>query len=374
MAKKVSLKLIGSESEFLKKYKDKAGRASIIVPSKENTLWLPTDVIALNHLLGGGIPYGRILEILGFESTGKSLLAMSFVRACQSLGGVATWIDAERAWNNGWAEENGVNVEELFLYEDEAVEPISDYIRDFIVYQRSILTKNEPILIVLDSIAALETEENIDSDQADGKAEMGNRAKALYRMYRKRNKFLGKYGAILIAINQIRDKVGATMFESAETSPGGKATAFYASQRLGLGRGKQVKFKVKGREKKMGQNVYFQTKKNKVGPPSDSVNTQVHFRPEMIGYVGYHKYMGLPDVLQDEGVIKKKGSRYYFKDQVIGNGEEGFVKVLGEDKELRSKLLKRSTVNTVAKTRKKLESIETNLYPVKLKAQSDDEQ
>ena len=366
MAKQKTLKVLDEKALF-KKY-SQSGRASIMIPSKEDTLWLPSDILALNSMLGGGIPYGRIIEILGFESTGKSLLAMAFCRAAQALGGAVGWADAELCWNNGWAEENGLDPKEITLYEDNAVEPLSDWLRDFIIMKRSQLTKNEPIIILIDSIAALECEENIESDQAEGKAEMGNRAKAIYKMYRKRNKFLAKYGAILVAINQVRDKVGAGMFESAETSPGGKATAYYASQRLALVRGKQIKHKIKGREKKVGQVVYFQIRKNKVGPPTDSVQSEVYFRDEKMGYVGYHKYAGLADVLLDEGIIKKKGSRYYFKDKVIGNGEESFTKELSENKELRSKLIKRSSVNTIAKTRAKLEAIEVNLYPVKLKA------
>lgn len=372
MAKKQKQLKVLSEKDLLKKY-SQSGRASIMIPSKEDTLWLPSDIIALNSMLGGGIPYGKIIELLGYESTGKSLLAMAFCRGAQSLGGAVGWADAELCWNNGWAEENGLIPKDIFLYEDNAIEPIADWIRDFIIFQRAILVKNEPIVIVIDSMAALECADNIESDQAEGKAEMGNRAKAIYKMYRKRNKFLSKYGAILIAVNQIRDKVGAGMFESAETSPGGKATAYYASQRLALVRGKQIKYKIRGKERKVGQFVYFQTRKNKVGPPTDSVQTEVHFRDEKLGYVGYHKYAGLPDVFLGEGLVKKKGSRYYFKENMIANGEDKFLKELTDNKELRSKLLRRSSVNTVSKTRQKLESLDKNLYPVKLKAEDNEQ-
>lgn len=372
MAKKSTTLKVLSEKDLFKKY-SQSGKASIVIPSKEDTLWLPCDILALNYLLNGGIPYGRVIELLGYESTGKSLLALAFGRATQALGGALAWADAEMCWNNGWAIENGIDPDDVTLYEDNAVEPLADFIRDFIIFKRSILVNNEPIVIVIDSIAALECEENIESDQSEGKAEMGNRAKAIYKMYRKRNKFLAKYGAILIAINQVREKVGATMFENAETSPGGKATAYYASQRVALQRGKQIKHARKGKkERKVGQVVYMQTRKNKVGPPSDSVPTEVHFRPDKLGYVGYHKYAGLPDILVDEGIVEKKGSRYYFKGNSIANGEEQLVKILGTDKELRSKLLKRSSVNTIGKTRKKLEELSVNLYPVKLKTQDEE--
>lgn len=371
MAKKVSLKL-PTEKDLRKKYVG-ANVASIVIPSKEETLWLPSEILALNEMLGGGIPYGRILEILGYESTGKSLLALNFAKSTQKLGGVVLWDDAEMCWNNGWAIENGVDPSKVELLSDNSVEILSDWMRDMMIYYRSILTNNEPILIVCDSIAALECQDNIESDQSEGKAEMGNRAKAIYKMYRKRNLFLSKYGAIMICINQVRDKVGASMFEDATTTPGGAATKFYASQRLATVRGKQIKMKIKGKEKKIGQNVYFQVRKNKVGPPMDSVQTEVYFRDEKWGYLGYSKYAGLPDILVEQGVIKKKGSRYYLKDKNIANGEDALVKIMHEDDELRSKLIRKSSINTISKTRKKLENLTANLYPVKLKGSTDED-
>src|SRR5690606_13925926 len=109
-------------------------------------------------------------------------------------------------------------------------------------------------------------------------------------------------------------------------------------------------------------------------PPRDSVATQVYFRKENpYGYVGYSKYAGLSDILIDEGIIKKKGSRYYFKDKPIANGEDAFNKLMHEDDTLRSKLIKRSSINTISKTRAKLESLERNMFPVKLKNNTDEE-
>lgn len=371
--KKVSLK-VRSLAELRKKYPG-SNVASIVIPSAEDMLWLPSDILALNHWLGGGIPYGKIMEVFGEESTGKSLLAMNFARAAQSLGGIVLWADAENAWTRKWAELNGLDNDKVELYKGPDVEGISDWIQDMIVYYRSILVNNEPILFVVDSLATLECRDNMGESQIDKKAEMGNRAKAIGTLWRLRNPIFDKYGICVIAINQIRRKVGAGMFEDPDTTTGGAATKFYASQRINIRRGKQIKFKIKGKEKKVGQNVFFQSKKNKVAPPSDSLEGQVYFREENeLGYVGYSKYVDLAGVLVEEGILKKKGSRYYFKDKEVANGEEKLNRKLAEDDELRAKLVKRSSINTISKTRKKLESLSDNLYPVKLKSSDDDEE
>src|SRR5690606_7362946 len=129
-------------------------------------------------------------------------------------------------------------------YDSNDIEGFSDWCRDTILMYRSKLVKNEPILLVLDSIAALECLENLNKDQLDGKAEMGNRAKAIYRFFRYRANFFKQMGVCVILINQVRKKLGASMFENAETTPGGDSTKFYASYRIGLNSGKQIKGKL----------------------------------------------------------------------------------------------------------------------------------
>jgi recombination protein RecA len=366
----MSIKVL-SIDKIRKKYK--SGNASAIILPKEKTLALPSRNLALNHLLGSGLVYGKILELIGYESTGKTLMALDFAYAAQILGGVVLWNDAEGSWANHWAQANGIDPDNVELYPDSDIEGLSDWIRDMIILKRSELKNNEPILLVVDSLAALDKLENIDSDQSTTKAEMGNRAKAIYLMYRKRNKFFIKYGVVVIVINQVREKVGASMFESAETTPGGAATKFYASYRITLVRSKAIKAKIKGKEQRVGQNVTMQTRKNKVAPPRDSVYTQVYFIKEYTGYTGYSRYHGLPDILEAEGIVKKKGSRYYYKDKMIANGEDNFLKLLVDNEDLRKKLIKRSSVNTISKTREMLESIKENLYPVKVKADENED-
>lgn len=372
MAKDVKALKILDIKALRKKYPN-ANRATIVIQSAENTLWLPSRNLSLNAQLGGGIPFGRIIEIAGYESTGKTLMAQDFCSCAQALGGKILWADAERTWTNYWAEKNGIDPEQVELYPDNDVEGMSDWIRDNIIYWRSTLTHNEPIVVVCDSIAALEIAEKIDTDQKDGKAEMGGRAKAIYAFYRKRNSFFAKYGVIFIAVNQVREKVGASMFEASESSPGGKATAFYASIRIMLIRSKQIKIMHKKREVKIGQNIITRIVKNKVSPPEESIKTEVYFKDLKWGYVGYSRYHGLDDILIDQGIITKKGSRYYRKDKMIANGEEGFIKMMHEDEATRGLLIRKSSINTISKTRKKLEAMTENLYPVRLKGAKDEE-
>jgi recombination protein RecA len=374
MGKEPALKILG-EKDLRKKYPN-ANKATIIIESAEDTLWLPSRNLALNAQLGGGFPYGRVIEIIGYQSTGKTLMAQDFCSVAQALGGQILWDDAEGAWTNYWAKKLQIDPTTVELYTGNDVEGFSDWMRDMLIYYRSKLVNNEPIVIVIDSIAALECKENIESDQSEGKAEMGNRAKAIYKMYRKRNDMLRKYGAILIAINQVRDKVGASLYEAAETTPGGSATKFYASIRIMLVRSKQILATVKGRKDvKVGQNIIMKVDKNKVAPPEGGIKTDVYFKDALWGYVGYSRYKGVDELLIDEGIIKKKGSRYYRKDKMIANGEDGFIKMMHEDEKMRGLLIRKSSINTLSKTRDKIEGLTRNMYPVKLKkkGESDDE-
>lgn len=362
MATKRQAGLILSDNEMKKRYG--AGLASSICLTEDNSLWLPSTVLPLNYQLGGGIAYGRILEEFGGESTGKSLLAKNFVSVAQSLGGVGLWADAEGTFAPYWAEQNGVDLSKLYLLpEENAVEVISDWMADMIITTRSKLVNNEPIVLVLDSTAALECMENINTSQVDAKAEMGTRAKAIYTMLRRRNKMIVKYGVCAIFINQLRQKVGASKYEDPDTTPGGAAMKFYASQRIGLYAGKQIK---DDDEEKIGNNLYIRVKKNKIAPPRGRIQTQVFFTGDE---VGYSKYAGLPEVLLKLGVVERKKARWYYRDKQIAHGDEKMLQILMDDEDLRRKLVKRSGINTPSKTRAKLEAIGKNLYPVSTKKQ-----
>ncbi len=368
-----------SESAIRKKYDDTV-RGDILLPT-EKTLWLPSRVIPLNWQLGGGLQYGKVTELFGYESTGKSLLGMDFGYVAQSLGGVILWGDAESSFNPAWASKNGIDLERIEIYDSNDIEGLSDWVMDWCILWRSKLTKNEPIIFVLDSIATLDCEVNINSSQKDAKAEMGNRAKAIYKMLRTRSKLFKKLGIVVLLINQVRKKVGASMFEASTTQPGGDAVKFYASQRIGLIASKQIKgvmnrngFKEDSQKgKKMGRNIIIQIEKNKLAPPTNSVKTQVYFQPDIWSHLGYSRYHGLLDIFVNDGTVIKKGNWYYYKNHSICQGEDAFIDIMYTDEKKRKILLKSSSINTVSKAREKLKGLDSNLFKVVGKVKEEEE-
>jgi len=373
MAKKSTSIKIPTAASLDKKYKG-SGIASKVL--NRGGLRLPCKFLYLNYVLSGGLPFGKIMEIFGEESSGKSLLAFDFAYCCQQLGGIVIWIDAEQAFEIEWAEANGIDLDRVDLYSETAIESISDFIRDKALYWRSKLVNNEPILIVTDSIASLNCLVNINSSQLDAKAEMGNRAKAIDGMLRTRNEFLSDLGVASIWINQVRSKIGASKYEDPFTTPGGKAVAFYASIRLGIFGGKQIKGKIDGYEDRVGRHSTIRTIKNKVGPPRPTIKgAEVYFNAEYSESIGYKKYFGLPELLVRLGVVERKkgSSRFYFKDKMLANGEDAFMKLLLKDDQLRSKLIRKSGINTISKTQKEIDKLTTNLYPVVAGKEQDEE-
>lgn len=380
------LKLLKQE-ELRKKYRSFSVNAGTEVKSNQaiNTR-IPSRVLWQNHQIGGGVPYGKMVEIFGYESTGKTLLSLDYGYGTQQLGGVVLFADAERAMDPSWMALNGLDLDRVEILQYNGLETFSDWLKDMVLYYRSKLTKNEPILIIYDSIAAAETEEGIGADQSNQKGTYGmNRSKAWNEFYRKRIDFLARYGASLIMLNQVREKIGATMYEAREQTPGGGAHKFYASIRLSLTRGTALKYKQdkktglwvpnKDDGKKIGQKVYVANPKNKTNPPGDRVESQVFFKPHRYGYIGYNRYDGLANLLVESGVLKIKkdgNAKAYFLDGVpIVRKLDTFSDELHNDGKLRRKLIRLSNVNTISKTLEELNSIKTNLYPVKLKADAE---
>lgn len=202
MAKKSKVGLkVPTANEMAKKYGSMIKLASEVT---DTDLYIPSTFFALNYLFGKGIPYGKIVEIAGEESSGKSLVAYNFAYATQQLGGHVIWVDAEQSWMNSWAEINGVDPAKVTIVNDTRIEYIADVVADLAIYLRSQLTHNEPILLVIDSIAATDCTDNIDAKMVDGKAEMGGRAKALYKYFRIRSELFYKLGVSQIYINQLR--------------------------------------------------------------------------------------------------------------------------------------------------------------------------
>ena len=367
MAKKVK---IPSLKEMQKKFP-----GFVIASENDDTHlpWLPSRFHAFNYVLGGGIPYGKILELFGTESGGKTLMAYDFAYCCQYLGGVVLWADAEQSFTNDWAETNGLDLSRTVVYRETAIEKISDWVASMSLYWRSQLTHNEPILLILDSVSALDTEANINSEMSDAKADMGNRAKAIYKYFRIRNEMLYSLGVTQIYINQLRSNLKAGMFENPDTTPGGAALKFYASQRIGLYGGKNLTKKIKGKERKVGKVTSIRTMKNKVAPPRFTIKAAPLYNNPKYNDIGYDKLHFLDEVLLEEEIIEKSGGGVYrFGDKVIARGEEKFKATLADDDELRRKLLRKAGINTLGATKKKLEKLTENLYPVSEVAGSDE--
>lgn len=359
-----------SDREISKKYIG-SGLASEISIMPEDALWLPSRSIYLNYTMGGGIPYGKICEIFGGESSGKSLVAMDFGFCAQYLGGVVLWNDAEQAFDPYWAQQNGLNLSKIILYNETSIEKISDWAADISTTYRAKLINNEPIIIVTDSIAALDCEDNINSYQLDAKAEMGNRAKALYKYLRIRNQHFSDLGVVVVFINQLRRRIGVTRFEDPDITPAGNAMKFYAHQRLAFFQKRRITTGIKEKKIWLGNEVSIRLKKNKVAPPRPSFITEIYFNAEQ-GKVGFNKYSNLAELMELTGVITrdKGSSHYYLGSESIANGRDNFQEILENDPELRSRLLRKAKINTISQTKKKLERLKengVNLYPVVLK-------
>lgn len=354
---------IPTTNEMLRKY----GSSLQLNASQINHhgLWIPTTFFALNHQMGGGFPYGKIVEVIGEESSGKSLIAYNVAYATQQLGGHVIWVDAEQSWMNSWAEENGLDPNRVTVLNDTRIETVSDAIADLAIFFRSKLIHNEPIVVVIDSIAALDSMELIDSKMADGKAEMGNRAKALYKMFRIRYELMYRLGVTWICINQLRKKLNAGFGQDDTTTPGGAALAFYASIRLVFFSGKALKVKYQGKERRAGKLVTIQMKKNKVAPPKETISkAPIYFNPKYHD-IGFDRYYWLEESLEDAGVIEKAGGgTYIFEGKKLCRGEEAFHKLIEEDSDLRKKLLKAAGINTIGTTKRILKKLNTNMFPV----------
>lgn len=353
---------IPTKNELLKKYGDIIKVAS----NKEDIgLWLPSTFFALNYQMGGGIPFGKILEIMGEASSSKSLMAYNFAYACQQLGGHVIWVDAEQSWMNSWAEENGVDPERVTVINDTRIEYIADAVADLALYLRAQLTNNEPILLVLDSIAAVDCSDNIDAKMTDAKAEMGGRAKALYKYFRTRSELFAKLGITQIYINQLRTALNVGFGKDPSTSTGGAALGFYASIRLSFYAGKICTVKYKGKDRKVGKLITIRLIKNKVAPPRPTISKcPVYFNPKY-HEVGFNRYYGLEDVLIENDIIEKSsGGVYKYKGSTLCRGEEKFQKLMEEDDSLRRKLLRKANINTIGTTKKRIQELNKNYFPV----------
>jgi len=351
--------------ESLKEKYEGSGVLADIRVEEDEELWVPSSSPVLNYMLGGGAAYGRIMEIAGKESSGKSLMALDFIHSAQSLGGVGIYVDAEMAFSTTWAEKNGLDLDEIFLYQENGIESISDFVAESCLYYRTQLVDNEPIVLVVDSIAALETFAAMNSSEKDAKAEMGGRAKALYKMLRLRNRLWAKLGITVIFINQLRDTIAtgfAAKFADKETTPGGNAMKFYASQRIYLEAKKQLTSGSGEKKHRYGVEVLLTMKKNKLAMPKTPRRISVIFDDEY-GKLGFDRFEGLAEIVAKEEALEKSGNSFILDGETIATSLSGLQSVLETDKEKRQDILQKAGIMTIPEMRLRLKELDSNRYP-----------
>ena len=298
------------------------GKGSIMKLGDENVQQvevIPTGSIALNAALGvGGYPKGRIIEIYGPESSGKTTLAIHAIAEAQKAGGIAAFIDAEHAFDRFYASKLGVDVDNLWISQpdngEQALEIAEQLIRSSAID-----------IIVIDSVAALTPKAEIEGDMGDNK--VGLQARLMSQALRKLTSAISKTNTTCIFINQLREKIGV-MFGNPETTTGGNALKFYASVRLDIRRATQLK----DGEEVIGNQTRVKVVKNKVAPPFRKAEFDIMFGE------GISRAGEIIDLGAELGIIKKSGSWYSYNDTKLGQGRDATKQVIQDNPELAEEL------------------------------------
>jgi recombination protein RecA len=281
----------------------------------ENVDAIPTGSIGLNAALGvGGYPKGRIIEIYGPESSGKTTLAIHAIAECQKAGGVAAFIDAEHAFDRFYAANLGVDIDNLYISQPDNGEQALD-IADELIRSSAI------DIIVIDSVAALTPKKEIEGDMGD--SSVGLQARLMSQALRKLTSTIAKTNTTCIFINQLREKIGV-MFGSPETTTGGNALKFYASVRLDI----RPYGKVKDGDDILGNQVRVKVVKNKVAPPFRKAEFEIIFGE------GISKVGEIVDLGVEYNIIKKSGSWFSYGDSKLGQGRDATKNLLRDNPEL----------------------------------------
>jgi recombination protein RecA len=289
---------------------------------------IPTGSIALDIATGvGGIPKGKIIEIFGPESSGKTTLALHVIAEAQKRGGIAVFIDAEHALDPKYAQKIGVDLDNLYISQP-------DYGEQALEIAESLLRSGAVDVIVIDSVAALVPKDELEGEI--GEAHVGKQARLMAQALRKLKSLAHNANAAVIFINQLREKIGV-MFGNPETTPGGRALKFFADMRLDVRRIGDAK---EG-DSRIGSRVRVKVVKNKLAPPF----REAEF--DMIYGEGICKLCDLIDTASELGVIKKSGAWYSYGEIRLGQGRDQAKKFLQENPELAQEIEKR--VREVAK-------------------------
>ena len=283
---------------------------------------IPTGSLLLDNALGvGGYPRGRIIEIYGPESSGKTTLALHAIAEAQKMGGEVAFIDAEHALDATYAKKLGVNLDKLVLSQPDTGEQALEI--------AEALIRSEAIdLLVVDSVAALVPEAEIAGEMGDN--HVGLQARLMSQAMRKLSGIISKANTVVIFINQIREKVGV-LYGSPETTPGGRALKFYSSIRLDIRKGEQLKLE----KDVVGNVVKISVVKNKVAPPFKKVETTIYYGK------GFSYIDELVDLAVEYNIIEKAGSWYSYGGEKIGQGKNSVLEFLSNNAETYSDIDKK---------------------------------
>ncbi|WP_297392752.1 recombinase RecA [uncultured Peptoniphilus sp.] len=302
----------------LSKIEKQYGEGSVMVLGDDVKLdidSIPTGSLALDIALGiGGIPKGRIIEIYGPESSGKTTLALHMLAEAQKIGGTGAFVDAEHALDPGYAKNLGVDIENLIISQPDTGEQALEI-------TEALVRSNAVDLIIIDSVAALVPKAEIDGEM--GAAQIGLQARLMSQALRKLTGAINKSKCTVVFINQLREKVGI-MFGNPETTTGGRALKFYSSVRLDIRRSEIIK---KGDEM-IGNRVRVKVVKNKIAPPFKQAEFDIMYG-KGISSVG-----NILDVASEADIVKKSGAWYSYGEEKLGQGRENAKEFLEGNPEL----------------------------------------
>lgn len=305
------VKALGLAMETIEKNFGKGSIMKLGEAHKTAVETIPTGALSLDLALGGGLPKGRIIEIYGPESSGKTTLSLHAIAAVQKQGGTAAFIDAEHALDPAYAKRIGVDVENLLISQPDNGEQALEI-------TETLVRSNAVDIVVVDSVAALVPRAEIEGDMGDSLP--GLQARLMSQALRKLTGVISRSKTTVVFINQIRMKIGV-MFGNPETTTGGNALKFYASARMDIRRISQIK---QG-EDIIGNRTRVKVVKNKIAPPFRVAEFDIMYNE------GISKTGDVLDLAADRGIVEKSGAWYAYKDAKIGQGREATKAYLKEN-------------------------------------------